>query len=173
MNTVMWKHTVTNETIQKLSAWGHAIIQPVSKKLACNDIGSGALAEVSTIVDVVRNAINMKFLEQECSTFLESYFLERRRKRDGGGGIGKETVSSDTTTSCAGSSNIRTRTGDPGIIKRKEAEAGKSWRRLNTNNKNKEDEDQGERLEFMSVNNLICLATIGALIAIVSFKRRA
>ena len=78
MNTLMWQSTVTVRHLRGLvadhgdgrsgAAWGldevadvfarHApnlvLIPPQSKRLACGDIGLGAMAEVTTIAEVVR-----------------------------------------------------------------------------------------------------------------------
>lgn len=53
MNTKMWEHPITKEHIQKLQSWGIKIIDPIGKKLFCGDIGMGAMADISTIVDEV------------------------------------------------------------------------------------------------------------------------
>lgn len=53
MNTVMWEHPVTAEQIAILKQRGVQVIPPVSKTLACGDVGIGAMAEPSTIADVV------------------------------------------------------------------------------------------------------------------------
>lgn len=76
MNTVMWEHPVTLETIDKLAAWNF-ILSPVSKKLACNEVGRGALVEVSTIVRVVQDRISKIHWDMEHSDFLEQWFLDR------------------------------------------------------------------------------------------------
>lgn len=54
MNTKMWTHPVTAEQIAKLQGWGYTQIPPISKLLMCGDEGVGAMAEVLTIVDVIR-----------------------------------------------------------------------------------------------------------------------
>ncbi|XP_071443800.1 phosphopantothenoylcysteine decarboxylase [Hetaerina americana] len=53
MNTKMWAHPMTAEHISKLVSWGHTLVPPISKKLACGDEGTGAMAEVTTIVDLI------------------------------------------------------------------------------------------------------------------------
>lgn len=50
MNTCMWRHPVTTSHINALTAFGISIINPISKTLACGDIGIGAMEEVSNIV---------------------------------------------------------------------------------------------------------------------------
>lgn len=50
----MWDHPITKTHLDTLSSWGWSVISPVSKLLACKDSGNGALADVTTIVDVVK-----------------------------------------------------------------------------------------------------------------------
>jgi len=54
MNTYMWDHPVTAPQIEKLEKWGIQVIEPISKVLACGDLGKGAMAQVSTVVEAVR-----------------------------------------------------------------------------------------------------------------------
>lgn len=58
MNTFMWEHPTTSEAIAKLERWGYTLIPVVSKKLACGDIGPGAMAEVDTIIAKIESLIN-------------------------------------------------------------------------------------------------------------------
>ncbi|XP_074602384.1 phosphopantothenoylcysteine decarboxylase [Brevipalpus obovatus] len=55
MNTHMWNHPSTNAATSKLDSWGYRMIPVVTKKLACNDFGPGAMAEVDTIFDVIKD----------------------------------------------------------------------------------------------------------------------
>lgn len=42
MNTLMWEHPFTNKQLQQLeSELGVYIVQPISKVLACGDVGNG------------------------------------------------------------------------------------------------------------------------------------
>ena len=50
MNVHMWDHPLTNRSIAVLQDLGYIQIGPISKKLACGDIGMGAMAEVDQIV---------------------------------------------------------------------------------------------------------------------------
>ncbi|KAI9032288.1 flavoprotein [Hyaloraphidium curvatum] len=57
MNTAMWEHRFTAKHLDVCTAeLGYRIIPPVSKKLACGDIGVGAMAEVPTIVATIVEA---------------------------------------------------------------------------------------------------------------------
>ncbi|KAJ6221141.1 hypothetical protein RDWZM_006953 [Blomia tropicalis] len=59
MNVHMWNHPLTNRSISILRELGYIQIGPISKKLACGDIGMGAMAEVDQIVEVIQQQLNM------------------------------------------------------------------------------------------------------------------
>ncbi|RWS26103.1 phosphopantothenoylcysteine decarboxylase-like protein [Leptotrombidium deliense] len=59
MNTFMYSNPLTAESIEKLKSLGFHEIPVVSKKLACGDYGNGAMAEVETIVDSVKQKLEM------------------------------------------------------------------------------------------------------------------
>lgn len=50
MNTKMWNHAATSRHLKELQEFGVAVIEPVSKTLACGDVGVGAMASVADIV---------------------------------------------------------------------------------------------------------------------------
>ena len=54
MNVAMWRHPITDSQLRTISDWGGVVIAPMSKRLACGDIGVGAMAEVDTIIDAIR-----------------------------------------------------------------------------------------------------------------------
>lgn len=54
MNTLMWTHPFTEQHLSTLRSLGVVIIPPISKVLACGDIGAGAMASVDEIVSVVK-----------------------------------------------------------------------------------------------------------------------
>ena len=56
MNTLMWEHPSTAQHLNTLQARGSIIIPPISKKLACGDVGRGALASVSDILQAATEA---------------------------------------------------------------------------------------------------------------------
>ena len=64
MNTAMWEHPITQQQLETLKGfWNDAknktvIVDPQVKVLACGDVGQGAMADVTTIVDVVRREID-------------------------------------------------------------------------------------------------------------------
>ncbi|CAK8673707.1 unnamed protein product [Clavelina lepadiformis] len=57
MNTFMWEHPSTRRNIDTLKEWGYIEIPPVSKALACGDVGVGAMAEIEQIVSQIQIAI--------------------------------------------------------------------------------------------------------------------
>ncbi|KAL3866902.1 hypothetical protein ACJMK2_044152 [Sinanodonta woodiana] len=56
MNTHMWDHPITKQQVDGLKAFGYIEIPVVEKKLACGDIGFGAMAEVATILEYVHKS---------------------------------------------------------------------------------------------------------------------
>lgn len=56
-NTAMLNHFATKNSLEILQNNGYEIIKPVCKRLACGDIGSGALADTQDIVFAVIRAI--------------------------------------------------------------------------------------------------------------------
>nr|XP_020031471.1 phosphopantothenoylcysteine decarboxylase isoform X2 [Castor canadensis]XP_020031472.1 phosphopantothenoylcysteine decarboxylase isoform X2 [Castor canadensis]XP_020031473.1 phosphopantothenoylcysteine decarboxylase isoform X2 [Castor canadensis] len=57
MNTAMWEHPLTAQQVNQLKAFGYVEIPCVAKKLVCGDQGLGAMAEVETIVDKVKEVL--------------------------------------------------------------------------------------------------------------------
>lgn len=56
MNTAMWSHPVTQRNLGWLEALGrYTVIQPVSKRLACGDVGPGGLAEVDDLMAAIHD----------------------------------------------------------------------------------------------------------------------
>jgi phosphopantothenoylcysteine synthetase/decarboxylase len=53
MNSVMWEHPATSSATDVLFRWGYRFIWPISKTLACNEVGKGAMASVSAIMEQV------------------------------------------------------------------------------------------------------------------------
>ncbi|XP_030832797.1 phosphopantothenoylcysteine decarboxylase [Strongylocentrotus purpuratus] len=58
MNTHMWEHPITHRQVSELTSLGYSEIPCVEKLLACGDKGFGAMAEVRTIVDRVKDICN-------------------------------------------------------------------------------------------------------------------
>ena len=57
MNTAMWAHPLTRPQVDVLRGLGFTIVPPVSKRLACGDVGVGAMAACADIVAAVRRAL--------------------------------------------------------------------------------------------------------------------
>ncbi|XP_046680025.1 phosphopantothenoylcysteine decarboxylase-like [Homalodisca vitripennis] len=53
MNTRMWEHPITSGHVNLLKSWGYQEIPCISKTLMCGDTGTGAMAEVDTIVQTI------------------------------------------------------------------------------------------------------------------------
>jgi len=53
MNTNMYQNPIVQENIKKLKELGYCFIEPKESRLACGDLGKGALADVEMIVDAV------------------------------------------------------------------------------------------------------------------------
>ncbi|XP_023666962.1 phosphopantothenoylcysteine decarboxylase isoform X3 [Paramormyrops kingsleyae] len=57
MNTAMWEHPITARQLDMLKDFGYVEVPCIVKKLVCGDEGKGAMAEVSTIIDAVRECL--------------------------------------------------------------------------------------------------------------------
>lgn len=56
MNTAMWEQPVVQRNLRWLDELNrHRIVPPVSKRLACGDVGVGGLAEVDDLVEALRS----------------------------------------------------------------------------------------------------------------------
>jgi phosphopantothenoylcysteine decarboxylase len=80
MNTLMWTHPVTQQSLDILTSWGWTIVNPVVKTLACNEKGSGALASVQEIVEIVKKKA---FTIPKSKQYLASDLLSGVRRRRG------------------------------------------------------------------------------------------
>ena len=80
MNTMMWDHPVTQQSIERLAAWGFTIVNPVKKLLACKENGNGALASVETIIAATHELLSKSIQAGNSAspTFLP--ILKPRRK---------------------------------------------------------------------------------------------
>ncbi|KAF9162181.1 hypothetical protein DFQ26_003774 [Actinomortierella ambigua] len=64
MNTNMWNHTFTALHLKTLTEVLHyRVIPPISKLLACGDLGIGAMADYRTIVDEIRHLVQERSSE--------------------------------------------------------------------------------------------------------------
>lgn len=55
MNTNMYENPIVQDNIAKLKKYGFSIIEPKEGRLACGDLGKGALADVDIIVRTVKS----------------------------------------------------------------------------------------------------------------------
>lgn len=62
MNTAMYENPIVQDNLQKLACFGWEIIEPKQARLACGDLGKGALADVKTIVQTVQVRLSGKEL---------------------------------------------------------------------------------------------------------------
>ncbi|XP_017772869.1 PREDICTED: phosphopantothenoylcysteine decarboxylase [Nicrophorus vespilloides] len=58
MNTKMYNHPLTESQINILTNWGYYMVPVIEKTLICGDTGLGAMAEVATIVEYVKDIIH-------------------------------------------------------------------------------------------------------------------
>ena len=56
MNTFMWESAFTEQHLAVLRGLGATVVDPVSKTLACGDVGFGAMASVATLDAAARSA---------------------------------------------------------------------------------------------------------------------
>jgi phosphopantothenoylcysteine decarboxylase/phosphopantothenoylcysteine decarboxylase/phosphopantothenate--cysteine ligase len=54
MNTAMYENPIVRGNVKKLSDLGYRFAEPREARLACGDLGKGALADVRAIADTVR-----------------------------------------------------------------------------------------------------------------------
>jgi phosphopantothenoylcysteine decarboxylase/phosphopantothenoylcysteine decarboxylase/phosphopantothenate--cysteine ligase len=57
MNTAMYENVITQANISKLQGYGYQFVEPKESRLACGDLGKGALADIEGIIAAVKNAI--------------------------------------------------------------------------------------------------------------------
>ncbi|XP_071424925.1 phosphopantothenoylcysteine decarboxylase-like [Pithys albifrons albifrons] len=57
MNTAMWEHPISAQQVEQLKGFGYTEIPCVVKKLVCGDEGRGAMAEVRTILERVKEIL--------------------------------------------------------------------------------------------------------------------
>ena len=72
MNTAMWDHVLTRRQLDVVRGFGTSslsrsdgnpdsvvmVVEPMVKKLACGDVGAGALAELEDIVACVQKCLS-------------------------------------------------------------------------------------------------------------------
>ncbi len=66
-NTLMWQNDPTYDHVNTLLKRGAILIHPIEKKLACNDVGMGAMSPISTIIEKINNKLRWQFPLINCS----------------------------------------------------------------------------------------------------------
>ena len=61
MNTYMWQNPAVQENLEILQNRGVTVVPPISKLLACGDMGDGAMADIQDIVRHVRERLRWVF----------------------------------------------------------------------------------------------------------------
>jgi phosphopantothenoylcysteine decarboxylase len=62
MNTFMWDSPLTAQQLEACQRLGALVVPPVTKRLACGDVGSGAMAAPHDIADACRRALEAQGL---------------------------------------------------------------------------------------------------------------
>lgn len=57
MNTAMYENPLVQDNLGKLMRYGYRFIEPKEARLACGDLGRGALADPGVIVETVRGLL--------------------------------------------------------------------------------------------------------------------
>ena len=60
MNTLMWSSPFTAQHLGILTSMGASVVSPVSKTLACGDVGVGAMAAPADIAAAVQAALQQR-----------------------------------------------------------------------------------------------------------------
>ena len=87
MNSLMWTHPSTQESLEKLEKWGWIVVGPATKKLACNDTGKGALEEINSIVQVVHGGLEARLElindkdDREEFNIIDDIFIKKRQRK--------------------------------------------------------------------------------------------
>ncbi|MDR0968881.1 MAG: phosphopantothenoylcysteine decarboxylase [Holosporaceae bacterium] len=61
MNTAMYENPIIQNNIAKLTKLGYRFIEPKESRLACGDLGKGALANVDVIISAVSEFLSESF----------------------------------------------------------------------------------------------------------------
>ena len=62
MNTKMYDHPATQTNLKTLETYGYTIISPKESLLACGDVGRGALADLDTILQQIKEKLHEQTL---------------------------------------------------------------------------------------------------------------
>jgi hypothetical protein len=61
MNTFMWESPFTEEHLSRLRALGASVVPPVGKRLACGDVGLGAMAAPEDVAAAALAALRARY----------------------------------------------------------------------------------------------------------------
>lgn len=67
MNTMMWENPPTSSHIAEMIRRGAYMIEPVEKRLACDDVGIGAMAPIDVIARKMSEKLRWKFPLKNCN----------------------------------------------------------------------------------------------------------
>jgi len=59
MNTAMYENPIVQQNIKKLESVGYIFVEPKESRLACGDLGKGAMADVAVIVDKINHVLGV------------------------------------------------------------------------------------------------------------------
>jgi len=59
MNTAMYENRITQDNINKLREYGYKFVDPKESRLACGDVGKGALADIADISAEIKKAVGL------------------------------------------------------------------------------------------------------------------
>lgn len=75
MNTAMWRQPITSRHIRKLSKdifKGYIeVLEPMSKALACGDVGDGAMIDSKELVEILKLRCSLEPLEREARVWVD------------------------------------------------------------------------------------------------------
>ena len=57
MNTKMWEHPATQRNLKRVKSYGIMVIWPISKRLMCGDLGTGAMEEPEALAVETRKIV--------------------------------------------------------------------------------------------------------------------
>lgn len=66
MNTFMWESPFTAQHMDRIQQLGATVVDPIAKKLACGDIGQGAMATPEAIAKAVESALTVSGFQRPC-----------------------------------------------------------------------------------------------------------
>jgi phosphopantothenoylcysteine decarboxylase/phosphopantothenoylcysteine decarboxylase/phosphopantothenate--cysteine ligase len=58
MNTAMYENPIVQDNIKKLTSLGYIFVEPRESRLACGDLGRGAMANIETIAQTINQVLN-------------------------------------------------------------------------------------------------------------------